>query len=231
MDINMTVEELRNLEHYPNIRITEPKQKSVHKKAVHREYHRSYSIASYVFMFFFFAFIGWVWEVAIHLIEDGIFVNRGTLFGPWLPIYGVGGTLGIILLKKIIDNQILTFFTLIILCSVVEYSTGWFLETFTHEKYWDYTGYFGNIHGRVCVEGALAFGFAGCAGIYILAPMVDDFLKRFAKKTQAIICSILILLFACDMVYSKIHPNVGKGITEYISSPIVRIINQTNQIE
>lgn len=229
MEINMTIEELKELDHYPNIRITETKEKkTVHKKALHRNYHRSYSFSSYIIMFFFFSFIGWVWEVAIHLLEDGIFVNRGTLFGPWLPIYGVGGTLGIIMLKKMIDNPLLTFFTLIIMCSVIEYSTGWFLETFLHEKYWDYTGYFGNIQGRVCMEGALAFGFAGCGGIYILAPMVDDFLKRFTRKTQAIICSALIVLFVCDMVYSKFNPNVGKGITEYTSCPITGITDETN---
>ena len=41
--------------------------------------------------FICFAFIGWIYEVALFLIEDHIFVNRGFLYGPWLPVYGFGG--------------------------------------------------------------------------------------------------------------------------------------------
>ena len=41
--------------------------------------------------FICFAFIGWIYEGAIFLIEDHILVNRGVLYGPWLPVYGFGG--------------------------------------------------------------------------------------------------------------------------------------------
>ncbi len=54
---------------------------------------RRYSVWSVILMFFVFSFVGWVWEVSLHLISDGEFVNRGVLHGPWLPIYGAGGTM------------------------------------------------------------------------------------------------------------------------------------------
>ena len=41
-------------------------------------------------MFFGFCLVGWLWEVTLHLITHGEFVNRGMLHGPWLPIYGGG---------------------------------------------------------------------------------------------------------------------------------------------
>lgn len=54
---------------------------------------RSYSLVNLVMMFFIFCFVGWVWEVSLAFISEGTFVNRGTLHGPWLPIYGTGGVI------------------------------------------------------------------------------------------------------------------------------------------
>ncbi len=41
---------------------------------------KNYSLNSYILLFFTFSFIGWVWEVMLHLVIDGVFVNRGTMF-------------------------------------------------------------------------------------------------------------------------------------------------------
>ena len=40
--------------------------------------------------FFTFSFAGWLWEVFLHVYLDHALVNRGVLYGPWLPIYGFG---------------------------------------------------------------------------------------------------------------------------------------------
>ena len=33
--------------------------------------------------FFAFSIAGWLWEVALHIVTKGMFVNRGTMLGPW----------------------------------------------------------------------------------------------------------------------------------------------------
>lgn len=217
MERTLTLDDLREFEQYPGLAVDRKAHFSrfANKTIVHRDYHRNYTLMTYILLFFIFAFIGWIWEVGIHIVEDGVFVNRGTMFGPWLPIYGFGGVCGIILLKRFIDHHVATFFLVVGLCSVVEYVTSWYLETFKHMKYWDYTGYFCNINGRICLEGALIFGFAGCAGIYIMAPFFDDLLKKIPFKARFAACVILVVLFCCDAVYSKANPNQGKGITDY----------------
>ena len=63
---------------------------------------RSYSLVNLIIMFFIFCFVGWVWEVSLAFISEGMFVNRGTLHGPWLPIYGTGGVIILVLLKKLL---------------------------------------------------------------------------------------------------------------------------------
>ena len=54
---------------------------------------RNYRFFFYVLLFFLLSLAGWLWEIAIYLVQDGRFVNRGILLGPWLPVYGSGGLL------------------------------------------------------------------------------------------------------------------------------------------
>ena len=42
------------------------------------------------FLFLVGSLIGWLYELGLHLVKDGVFVNRGMLVGPWVPIYGLG---------------------------------------------------------------------------------------------------------------------------------------------
>ena len=54
------------------------------------------------FLYFLsFCFIGWLYEVLVFKFELGYgFVNRGFLFGPWLPVYGVGGMIILLSMNK-----------------------------------------------------------------------------------------------------------------------------------
>ena len=63
-------------------------------------YLRCYSIWSLIMIFMIMSVGGWIWEVSLHLITDGEFVNRGVLHGPWLPIYGTGSVLILMLLYR-----------------------------------------------------------------------------------------------------------------------------------
>lgn len=184
-------------------------------------YYRRYSLITYALMFFAFAFIGWCWEVLIHMVEDHVFVNRGTMAGPWLPIYGVGGIIGVFIMttfgKKLLKYPILTFLTVMLLCGIIEYFTSYTLEKIYGIRWWDYTGYILNINGRICLEGVLIFGFGGCAAIYFIAPAFDNMLSKISLKRKLIILCVICPLFIADLIYSNVHPNIGKGITDYKS--------------
>lgn len=186
------------------------------KKVETLHYLRNYSIWSLVMLFFVFSAIGWLWEVSLHLITDGVFVNRGVMHGPWLPIYGSGGVLILVVLKKLRKYPVREFLGIIILCGIVEYFTSYYLEV-THDgkKWWDYTGYFLNLHGRICAEGLLVFGLGGMAITYVLAPVLDNYIKRVQFKILVPVCILLLGTFIADQLYSSKHPNTGKGITDY----------------
>lgn len=208
---------------------TYPKEKFMYEESkkkswINTNYMKDYSINSIMLMFFSASMIGWIWEVLFHLFQFGSFVNRGTLHGPWLPIYGWGAITLLVILKKFRKNPILTFFLSMLICGLIEYGTGLYLEFFKNLRYWDYDGYFLNIHGRICLEGLIAFGLGGCAFIYFAAPTIESILVKINKKIKIMLCIILCFLFIGDNIYSNIHPNTGSGITQDLSI----IVNNQN---
>ena len=212
--INYIKDEL-NAKMYPSRLYIIPKKHK--KKGIEVvNYLRRYNISSLILMFFLFSFIGWLWEVTLHLLKDGTFVNRGVMHGPWLPIYGAGGILVLVLLNKLRKKPLLEFLSIIVLCGLVEYFASYYLEIANNGiKWWDYSGYFLNLNGRICAEGLLVFGLGGLYVVYFLAPLLDDLIKRVNYKVLMMILFILIIMFTIDKIYSSKYPNKGTGITDY----------------
>ena len=115
------------------------------------------NILTYFMLFFIYAILGWIIETTLVSIEKKKFVNRGFLKGPWLPIYGCGMILILVLLSWLMTKPLLMFILIILLCGFLEYMTSYILEKLFHKKWWDYKDSFLNINGRVCFAGLLFF--------------------------------------------------------------------------
>lgn len=176
---------------------------------------RTYTIWTIILVFFIFSFVGWGWEVSIHLVKDGIFVNRGVMHGPWLPVYGSGVAMILVILARWRRSPVVETVLTIILCGFVEYMTSYYLEITKGMRWWDYTGYFLNLDGRICGEGLMVFAIGGMAAVYILVPLIDTTFSHLSIKGLKIASLILIIAFTIDTVYSHNHPNIGEGITDY----------------
>ena len=175
---------------------------------------RRYSIWSVIMIFFFMSCAGWLWEVSLHLITDGKFVNRGVMQGPWLPIYGSGSVVILLLLYRLRRHPAAEFVAAVTVCGTLEYFSSWFLEKLHGGvRWWDYTGYFLNLNGRICAEGLLVFGVGGMAIVYLAAPLLDSLIQKIPKKWLKLLCLTLGLAFLADEAYSLKNPNEGKGIT------------------
>lgn len=196
-----------------------PKDKFLYKeqpKKIHinTNFDKNYSFTSLILMFFASAIIGWIWEVGFHLFRYGSFVNRGALHGPWLPIYGWGMILLLIVLKKYRKDPFRTFILSMLICGAVEYATSCYLEIFKNASWWDYEGYFLNLNGRICLEGLIGFGIGGCAFIYFAAPCIESILSKINKKVKIILCILLSTFYIADAIYSSPHPNTGDGVSK-----------------
>ena len=137
-------------------------------------YQRTYSASSLILLFFIFSGMGWIWEVILHIIEDGMIINRGVLAGPWLPIYGAGGILILLLLKKWRRQPFHLFGMIMLLCGTIEYFTSVMLEMLFGVRWWDYSDMLFQLRGRVCLEGLTIFGFGGLFIVYAAAPFLDN---------------------------------------------------------
>ena len=177
-------------------------------------YMRHYSIPSVILLFFAGSLFGWLWEVALHLMQTGEFVNRGVLHGPWLPIYGGGLALVLVLLYTFRKKPLVEFLMIIVVCGIVEYATSVILELMHDgQSWWNYNGYYLNLNGRICAEGLLVFGIGGAAVVYVVAPFLDNLVEKIKAKILWPICIALLLVFCVDAVYSTFAPNTGKGIS------------------
>ena len=183
-------------------------------RATRMDYRRDYSLVNLVLLFFCFSFIGWVWESTMSLAYEGHFVNRGTMWGPWLPIYGCGGVVALVALKKLRDHPFLSFCAAVVLCGIIEYFTATVIYDTSGLEYWSYTGYFFNIDGRVCLEGLLVFGMGCSAAIYFIAPLFDTLLNRIPLTLRYWIVGVLLAAFAVDCAMVMMFPRTGAGITE-----------------
>lgn len=87
-----------------------------------------------VWIFIIYAFIGWCTEVSYAALDQGIFVNRGFLNGPYCPIYGCGVVIVVAALTPLKDNLLILFAGSFLLTSILEYITGFILEKVFHNN-------------------------------------------------------------------------------------------------
>ena len=171
-----------------------------------------YSLCEMVGLFLAFSAAGWLWEVGLHLLLDGELVNRGTMFGPWLPIYGVGGLLSVLLLERFAAQPILVFASGALLSTVIEFAAGKYLLAVYGLRWWDYSGYPLSIDGLISLPTAMVFGLGCCAAVYLAAPLLLVGFRRMPREAFGLLCALLIALFALDFCASTLHPNTGQGV-------------------
>ena len=160
---------------------------------------------SYIFLqFIIYSFIGYLAEVIYCSSMQKKLVNRGFLFGPICPIYGIGSVLAIYSLGGFKDNPILVFILGIFITSTLEYYTSYIFEKIFHNKWWDYSYRKDNINGRICLGNSIYFGLGILVVIYLLNPSLDGILQNIPNNIIMIFASIFFVILLVDLVWSII---------------------------
>lgn len=154
-----------------------------------------------LFYFLIYAFIGWLWETIYCSLKERKFVYRGFLFGPYCPIYGFGVLLLLIVLSPLKENAVALFAAAIVMMSLLEYIVSYVLEKIFHQRWWDYTGRWGNINGRIAVVSSLFWGVMSVLVIYCLHPWVIE-LADTVISVGMWIPLVAGLLVAIDAIYT-----------------------------
>ncbi len=158
----------------------------------------------YLFLkFIIYSFIGYIAEVIYCSFIQKKFVNRGFLFGPLCPIYGIGAILMINSLSNLKESPVLVFFLGMIITSCLEYYTSYIFEKIFNNKWWDYSEKPDNINGRICLSNSILFGVGGLVVIYLLEPIINNFLNIINPNIN-IIFIIILIVFIIDVLFSII---------------------------
>ena len=154
-----------------------------------------------VIIFALISFGGWVYETIYCSVVEGEFTKRGFLFGPTCPIYGIGA-LAVWLVLGQISNPFIVFIIGGFLATVIEYSTGLFLERRFKKKWWDYSMFKFNLHGRICPQASAVFGAFSVTSVFVLVPAMLNILMLFSRHTISVLAFIVVTLYFLDTVAS-----------------------------
>lgn len=193
------------------------------------DYMNFYNIISY---FIIYAFFGWSLEVVYQAVEQGKFINRGFLNGPYCPIYGFGVIIVVGILEPIKNNLIVLYLGSVILTSLLELFTGFILEKIFNMKWWDYSQEKFNLHGYICLKFSLLWGVACLIVVRLIHPLITVFVSHIPRTLGIIIISVIMLGFVSDMIFTvlaiinfkkKIH------VLEGISAEMRKISDKTGE--
>ncbi len=151
---------------------------------------------------------GMIYETLFYLLDKGALCRRGSSFGPWIEIYGIGSLLIYFLCRKLKKKPLLVFLTAGLSCGLLEYIAGKGMYIlFDGRRGWNYNTEilnFGNIEGFVCLRSVLVFAFSGLMLIYVIYPFLIWLSKKINKKTFMIINITLAALFLIDVIYNDV---------------------------
>lgn len=162
-----------------------------------------YKIEIYFLLFMSYAFLGWCIEVGCKLVQFRKFINRGFLIGPYCPIYGWGAIAITILLKRYTYDVLVLFVMSVLICSILEYFTSYFMEKVFHARWWDYSSKKFNINGRICLETLIPFGLLGLVIMYITNPFLLEIYQSVPPIVIHILSGILFIIFIIDNIISS----------------------------
>ena len=90
------------------------------------------------------------------------------LYGPWCPLYGLGGLLIISIVSHVPENMFIIYLVSVLVASFTEYLVSVILEMIFDMKWWDYSFKKFNLNGRICLENSLLFGVFRYSNILLL---------------------------------------------------------------
>ena len=146
---------------------------------------------------------GFLYETFFYRIAWGVFVKRGTTFGPWIPIYGVGAIFMTISIWRWQKNPLAIFLISFFVCGILEFIVGYVLFHAFNVRLWDYNTEpwnFGNIGGYVCLRSVAIFGIFGFLLFYGVIPTILTIKNHLSKNKFRLLSSLLALIFITDII-------------------------------
>jgi uncharacterized membrane protein len=156
-----------------------------------------------IIFFAIYSFTGWIIEVFYRSYTRKKFINPGFLFGPFVPVYGIGALFIILMQSYISPLHIAGQFAIyVIVLSIIEFFTGEFFEQLFNLKLWDYSDSKFNIKGKVSLVFSLAWGVLAIGVSHLLHPVVSSQINKLSLSYSTILSAGIAAYFITDTAYS-----------------------------
>lgn len=163
--------------------------------------------------FFLYCVIGWLYEVFLEVVVYRWgFSNRGVLFGPYLPIYGIGALVFLLCFGRYVQKPTkgarrwlqvgLVFLGCMTVATAIELAATYWMEYTVGSWPWQtYVDYKINFQGRIALSPSIRFGLGGLLFLYVIQPLFYKLARRIPDRLLAWLTGILALVMAVDFVF------------------------------
>ena len=171
----------------------------------------SKNIKKYYLYFMMYSIIGWLYEVFLEVVVYRWgYSDRGILFGPYCPVYGVSALFFIFIVYPLIKNKnskkkILMIPVVFLLCMIVatgiELIASYLCEAIMGSWPWQtYADYKYNFQARIALSPSIRFGLGGIIFLYILQPIFEKITNKLSNKKLNKLFYIILTLFIVDII-------------------------------
>ena len=159
-------------------------------------------IEHWVFTFVLYMMIGWVHESTVESLYHRKFVNRGSLKGPYIPIYGVGACVILLVAMPFKDNGFLVFISGLVGCTILEYFTGWLMETLFKRQFWDYSMLKLTYKNRISLLSSLVWGLMSLLMVYVIYPFMCWLCSVIPHPVVVVFDCIMMVIISIDIIWT-----------------------------
>lgn len=161
-----------------------------------------YNIVQWLFIFYLYSFLGWCFESTYVSIKSKKVINRGFMRGPFLPLYGSGAVMMLVVSMPFAHNGMLTYIAGCIGATALEYVTGVTMEALFKVRYWDYSNKPFNFQGQICLSSTIAWGFFTVLMTRVLHPPIDHFVVSMPQQILGYVTALLTVYILIDFTLS-----------------------------
>lgn len=161
-----------------------------------------YTMIQWLFFFYFYCFFGWIFESSFVSLKSRKFVNRGFMRGPFLPIYGSGAIMMLVVSMPFQDNILLTYIAGCMGATVLELVTGVIMEALFKVRYWDYSNQRFNYKGHICLSSTIAWGFLTILMTEVVHKGVEQVVFSIPEAVVTVVTIVVTVYIIIDFTLS-----------------------------
>lgn len=161
-----------------------------------------YTVEEWLFIFYIYCVFGWCFESTYVSLRTRHPVNRGFMQAPFLPLYGSGAILLLIIGRVFENSLLLTYIFSCIGATLLELFTGMAMERMFKIKYWDYSRQPFNIQGHVCLMSSLFWGVLGIFLTRVLHAPIEAFVLGLPGQVKVTIVLVITAVLSWDFALS-----------------------------